>query len=108
MPSESFIVHLPDREIEYKQRGKLYMALWEEIAAVMITVQEAEAMHSKAEAKRAKEAFDLLKNSRYPSIEELIHLIKMTVYSSYHIYPEWISNAPMISMEGALRIRAVA
>ena len=76
IPGESFIVHLPDRDIEFKRRGKLYVALWEEITAVMTTVQEAEGVYTKAEVKRAKEAYDLLKNTGYPSVEELIHLIE--------------------------------
>lgn len=76
VPKESFIVHLRDHDIEFKRRGKLYIAKWEEIAGIMATVQETEALYSKAEIKRAKEAYDLLKNTGYPSVEELIHLIE--------------------------------
>ena len=76
VPGESFIVHLPDRNIEFKRRGKLYVALWEEAANILTTVQEAESFYSKAEVKRAKEAHDFIKSSGYPSMDELIHLVE--------------------------------
>ena len=49
IPGESFIVHLPDRDVEFKRRGKLYVALWEEVSGALTTVQEAESFYSKAE-----------------------------------------------------------
>jgi len=76
VPGESFIVHLPDRDIEFKKRGKLFVALWEEVVGILTTVQEAESFYSKAEVKRAKEAHALIRNSGYPSMNELIRLIE--------------------------------
>jgi len=76
VPQESFIVHLEDRDIEFKRRGKLYVAQWEEVATMLATVKEAEALYSEAEIDRAKEAYQLIKNSGYPSMTEIVRLIE--------------------------------
>jgi len=73
---EAFIVHLPNRNIEFKRRGKLYVAQWDNVAAMMATVQETEALYTKAEVKRAKEAHAFIKNSGYPSLDELVKLVE--------------------------------
>ena len=72
----SFIVHLEDRDIEFKRRGKLYVAQWDEVANLMATVKETEAMYTKSEIERAKTAHELIKNSGYPSMSELIKIVE--------------------------------
>ncbi len=77
----SFTVHLEHRDIEFRRREKLYIAVFddqdeEEDALVNATVQETEALYSKAELVRAKVAHAMMKNTGYPSMEELIRLIE--------------------------------
>jgi hypothetical protein len=76
IPQESFIVHLEDRDIEFKRRGKLYVAQWDEVANLMSTVKESEAMYTKSEIERAKIAHGLIRNSGYPSMGELVKIIE--------------------------------
>ena len=40
------------------------------------TTQETESVYTKAEVARAKQAYELVKNSRYPSVTELISLVE--------------------------------
>ena len=42
----------------------------------MATVQETEAMYTKAEVRRAKEAHAFIKNSGYPSLDEVVKLVE--------------------------------
>ncbi len=37
VPRESFTVHLPDRDIEFVRRGKMYVADWEDVRSVFAT-----------------------------------------------------------------------
>ena len=71
-----FIVHLPDRDIELKKRGKLFCGSlgrsryhFEDCAGSWVVL-------FKAEINRAKEAHDFIRNSGYPSMDILIHLIE--------------------------------
>jgi nucleoid-associated protein YgaU len=59
-------------------RGKPYVAKWNqtEEAEIMPTVKEHEERYTKAEVMKAKEAYEMVKNSGYPSIEKAIHRIK--------------------------------
>ena len=61
---------------EFKRRGKLFVAKWEQVASILATVKEAEALYTKAPIARAKKAHKLIKNSGYPSINELIKIVE--------------------------------
>ena len=76
VPQESFIVHLEDQDIEFKRRGKLFLAKWEQVASILATVKEAEAMYTKAEIEPAEKAHELIKNSGYPTVNELIKIVE--------------------------------
>ncbi len=52
------------------------MVKWEDVSAVYSTVQEMESLYTKVEVARAKVAYEGLKNVRYPSLEEFIHLVE--------------------------------
>jgi hypothetical protein len=69
-PQESFTVHLPDRDIVFHRRNKLYVANFE------LPVVAATRAYTKAEEARAKEAYDLIRNCGYPSYAEAIHLVQ--------------------------------
>ncbi len=69
VPRESFTVHLPDRDIEFVRKGKMYVADWEDVRSVFATT-----VYTKAEELRAKRAYELLRTSGYPSMTEAMHL----------------------------------
>jgi hypothetical protein len=78
---ESFTVHMPSQDVVFERRNKLYVAEWceeREIAADGIantTVQENERLYTKEEVRRAKAAYEFLRNSGYPSMSEAAHLV---------------------------------
>jgi hypothetical protein len=79
VPGQMFTVHLPSGDVEFKRQGKLYVANFYSILhpkAVLTTVQENEDLYTRAEVQRAKEAYEFLKCSGYPSPEEAIHLLQ--------------------------------
>jgi hypothetical protein len=78
VPGKAFIVHLPSRDLEFKHRGKLYIANYYSVlnpSSIYTTVQENEEIYTKAEVQKAKAAFEFLKCSGYPSPDEAMHLL---------------------------------
>jgi hypothetical protein len=71
VPCESFMVHLPDHDIDFVRRGKMCIANWEEVLSVFVTT-----VYTKAEELHAKKAYELLCTSGYPSMTEAIHLVE--------------------------------
>jgi hypothetical protein len=71
VPREAFIVHLPEQDIEFKRKGKLYVADFAQQNLVYVTQ-----VYTKAEEERAKRAYELVRNSGYPSYQEAIHLVE--------------------------------
>jgi hypothetical protein len=76
IPKEAFIVHLEDRDIAFQWRGKIYVVKWDDVGAVYNTVRKMESLYTKAEAIRAKVAYDLLENAGYLLLKEFIHLVE--------------------------------
>ena len=79
LPGEGFVVHLKDRDILFARIGKLYVAKWDDVmnkASSHLTTQETESMYTKAEMKRAKQAYQLASTIGYPSVLELINLVE--------------------------------
>jgi hypothetical protein len=70
-PQESFTVHLPDRDIIFSRRDKLYVADFDVERTVAVT-----RAHTKAEEARAKLAYEIIRNCGYPSQAEAIHLVQ--------------------------------
>lgn len=64
---EAFVVHMPSGDLVFSRQEKLYVAKLYEVGekVVQATVRENEALYTKAEVKRAKKAYEVLKNSRY-------------------------------------------
>ena len=76
---QGFIVHTDDREILFAWVGKLYVAKWDAImgaARTYVTTPETEFAYTKREIARAKQAYELVSVSGYPSIAELASLVK--------------------------------
>ena len=75
---EKYIVHLPERDLEFKRRGKLYvadMSDWITTARVHATTAERENLYTKKEVIRAKQAQDFIKASGYTSEKEATHMV---------------------------------
>ncbi len=71
MPRAAFIVHLPEQDLEFKRKGKLYVADFTEHKPLYVMQ-----VYTKAEEERAKRAYELVRNSGYPSYQEAIHLVE--------------------------------
>jgi hypothetical protein len=90
----SFVVHVDGKEIIFERRNKLYVAKANDfLAHVMITVEEKKKEFSSEQVKKAEAAYRLLKNSGYPSPNELIALIN----------DGNITNMPALRREDVLR-----
>jgi hypothetical protein len=80
VPGEAFIVHLPSYDLAFKRTGKLYVANCRQILTpykvVHATVAKNECIYTRSEIKKAKEAYEFLKCSGYPSLDEAIHLFQ--------------------------------
>jgi hypothetical protein len=79
VPGQKFIVHLPGQDVEFLRRDKLYVANFYSLLhpkIVSATVQENEDVYTRAEVHKAKEVYEFLKCSGYPSPEEAIHLLQ--------------------------------
>jgi hypothetical protein len=78
---ESFTVHMPSQDVVFERRNKLYIAEWCEEREEAVdgianaTMQENERLYTKEEVRRARAAYEFLRNSGYPSMLEAAHLI---------------------------------
>ncbi len=71
VPREAFIVHLPDRDITFEHRGKLYIADFARDSQVHMTKA-----YTKVEEERAWQAYELMQNAGFPSYQEAVHLVE--------------------------------
>jgi hypothetical protein len=93
-PSVGFVVHVDGKEIIFERQDKLYVAKADDfLVHVMVTVEEKKKEFSSEQVKRAEVAYTLLKNSGYPSPNELIALINNGN----------ITNMPALRREDVLR-----
>ncbi len=93
-PCTSFTVHLPERDIVFTKRGKHYVADTTDVVQVYTTAKENEQLYTKSELKTAKEAYEFLRNSGYPSQEEAIHLIQDgNIFGLPHLTREDVQRA---------------
>jgi hypothetical protein len=91
VPGQAFIVHFPCKDIEFKHVGKLYVANLKSLSnsnAVFATVEENEEIYTRSEVQKAKEAYEFLKCSGYPSPEVfgLPDLARQDIIRAYDIY----------------------
>lgn len=92
---ESVIVHVVDHDVEFKCRDKMYVANFsdwlveeddaheggyysneEEHGLMLMTVVEREALYTKKEIRKAREAREFLKVMGYPSEKEAVCLVQ--------------------------------
>jgi hypothetical protein len=64
-----------DRDVKFKRREKLYIADWIGKSDTYATVHDNALVYTKEELCRAKEVYELVKNSGYPSPNEALHLL---------------------------------
>jgi hypothetical protein len=75
---KSFVVQAAvGKTVEFIHRNKLYVADWMATGLHMYaTVQENEQVYTRDEVRRAKLAYELVRNSGYPSPSEVVHLLQ--------------------------------
>jgi hypothetical protein len=98
-----------EKTVEFERWNKLYVADWAMTGLYMyVTVRENEQVYTRDEVRRTKLAYELVRNSGYPSPNEVIHLLqdgnvrgipatlsKSDVERAYRIYgthPEYIQG----------------
>jgi hypothetical protein len=110
---EAFTVHLADgKTVEFSRRDKLYVADWNTTGLMVhATVKENEQVYTREEVRRAKQAYELERNSGYPSSSEVAHLIHdgnvrgipatlsqadvERAYRIYGVHPEYVRGQMM-------------
>ncbi len=93
-PNVGFVVHLDGREIIFERRNKLYVTKADVLLAqVMVTVEEKRTQFSSEQVKKAELAYGLMKNSGYPSPNELLKLVN----------DGNVTNMPSLRREDVLR-----
>jgi hypothetical protein len=107
--NEAFVVHMLSGDLVFNRREKLYVAdlCKADEKVVWATVRENEALYTKDEVRRAKEAYAFLKNSGYASESEAAHLLTdgnvrgipmlmrsdiERAYKIYGQYPEYVQG----------------
>ena len=106
----SYTVHLPDRDLIFKRRGKLYhggFSDWINLDGdasklLLMTMQDKEHLYTKKEVQKARDAKEFLKNAGYPSEREAIHMIRDGNIDNIPVSIEDIKNI-LTSMESQLR-----
>jgi hypothetical protein len=118
VPGVAFVVHLPAYDLAFKRTGKLYVADFRQILSphkVYSTVMENESIYTKLEIKKAKDAYEFLKCSGYPSPEEAVQLIQdgnifglpdLTTEDLHRAYD--IYGSPVAYVRGKLTKRAIS
>jgi hypothetical protein len=80
VPGEAFVVHLLAGDFVFKRTSKLYIAdcrkLLIDLRNVNATVKENESIYTRSEIKKAKEAYEFLECSGYPSPNDAMHLFQ--------------------------------
>jgi hypothetical protein len=71
VPHEGFIVHLPDRDILFKRRGKMHVADFAVDGHVMATQA-----YTKGEIERASKVMELVRTCGYSSFVELAYMLR--------------------------------
>ena len=74
VPQENFIIHLPTHDIIFHRQNGMYVADWADYRKVFSTTTMS--MYTKVEESRAKQAYEFLCTSGFPSAGEAIHLLQ--------------------------------
>ncbi len=100
VPRKAFIVHLPERDLVFEHRGKLYITDFTRDGHVHVTNA-----YIKAEEEQARQAYTLIRNAGFPSYQEAVHLVEdgniacmsalsatdvHRAYELYGVHPEYV------------------
>ena len=109
-PNKSMIVHMNDRDLEFKKKNKLYIADFSEwletnndngTRNVMATYQDKAHTRTKKEITLAEKTREFLRNAGYPSPKEAGHLandgnVVNIPHTSKEIRDYFVLNGPMV------------
>jgi hypothetical protein len=116
---EAFVVHMPERDLIFKQMVGLYTAEWDAVASLHAMVQENKLLYSKEQVRRAKESHEFHKNSDYPLLAEALHLLTNGkvwdipllmkedlewAYQMYGQHPEYDRGKPTKRVVGHMKV----
>jgi hypothetical protein len=73
-PQKNFIIHLPETDIVFNRKAGMYVADWSQYKDIFTTTTNP--IYTKTQEERAKQAYELLRTSGFPSIGEAIHLLQ--------------------------------
>jgi hypothetical protein len=71
VPCKASIVHLLERDLVFKHRGKLYIDVFTHDRHVHVTKP-----YTKMEEERARQAYELIRNAGFPLYQEALHLVE--------------------------------
>eukprot|EP00557_Chaetoceros_sp_GSL56_P005694 CAMPEP_0176500028 /NCGR_PEP_ID=MMETSP0200_2-20121128/13286_1 /TAXON_ID=947934 /ORGANISM="Chaetoceros sp., Strain GSL56" /LENGTH=1532 /DNA_ID=CAMNT_0017898575 /DNA_START=170 /DNA_END=4768 /DNA_ORIENTATION=+ len=98
---KGYIVHLPDRDLLFKRRGKLYIGDFSdwidegqgESKMSLVTTKEKEHLYTKKQVQKARDAREFLKRAGYPSEREAIHMVRDGNIENVPVSVEDIKNS---------------
>jgi hypothetical protein len=70
-PHVGFMVHLPEKDILFRKRGKMHLADFADYSTSVMATQA----YTKAEIERARRVQELVRNCGYPSYQELTYML---------------------------------
>ena len=73
-PQKNFIIHMPEADIVFNRKAGMYMADWSQYRNIFTTTTNT--IYTKVQEEQAKQAYELLRTSGFPSIREAIHLLQ--------------------------------
>ena len=74
VPKESFIIHLHEMDIVFHCKDGIYVADWDQYWQAYAT--SSTQVYTKVDETRARQAYELLRTSGFPSVGEAIHLLQ--------------------------------
>jgi hypothetical protein len=104
VPHQAFKVHLPEIDLVVEHRGK-HIADFARDDHVHVTKA-----YTKAEEERAMQAYELIRNARFPSYQEAVHIVEdgniahmqtlsaadvHRAYELYNVHPEYVHGKMM-------------
>jgi hypothetical protein len=88
---EAFKIHMPDKDLVFRERDHLYVASRGPEGKVYATVQENELLYTKEQVHRARQAYKFIRNCGYP-LPLLMSEDPERTYRIYGQYPEYVKG----------------
>jgi hypothetical protein len=94
-----------DKDVKFKWREKLYVADWVEKSHMCPTVNEIALTYTIEKLRRAKEVYELVRNSGYPSPNKVFHLL---TYGNIRVLPALTAGIHPEYVQGQLTRKKVS